>query len=678
MGDDGVDTTAGGALPMGPFSRRRFLRTAGALGALAGLQRLSPAYALTPGRFSGPAAAGESARAAADGVDLLIRETPFGFGGRRAVATTINGTIPGPLLRFREGDDVTIRVTNQLKEDTSIHWHGLLVPNPMDGVPGVNFPGIHPGETFVYQFPLRQYGTYWYHSHSGLQEQVGHYGPLIIDPTEPEPFQYDREYVVMLSDWSFEDPHKILDNLKKQAAYYNFQRRTVGDFFSDVGRDGLRATIQDRLAWAKMRMSPIDISDVTGSTYTYLLNGLPPASNWTGLFRRGERVRLRFINAGAGSYFDVRIPGLEMTLVQFSGQHVQPVTFDEFRIEIAQTYDVIVQPTEDRAYTIFAESMDRSGYARGTLAPRAGMRGEIPKRRPRPTLTMMDMGMAHGDMGTGGHGGMDMSGGGSTPSAPMAGHDMPGTAGTAGTPQAAGAPSTGMAGHDMAGMASTGAAGGARGFAGQLRDGTIIRTSGLRAPGTIPEPVAHGSDQHGAANAAVPMQTTSRLHEPGAGLGEDGWRVLVYTDIKRLTPAPIFGPPVREIELHLTGNMERYMWSINGIPFAKAQDHIPLKHGERIRLTMVNDTMMAHPMHLHGVFMELENGHGPECPFVHTINVKPAERVSVLATPIDPGPWAFHCHVLFHMEEGMFRVFHVSEPGGPLTTVSGTPSGSSR
>nr|WP_291160452.1 copper resistance system multicopper oxidase [Gemmatimonas sp. UBA7669] len=599
----------------------------------------------------------------------------MGFAGRRSIATTINGSIPGPLLRFREGERANIHVTNRLREDTSIHWHGLLVPNAMDGVPGVNFSGIHPGQTFVYEFPLRQYGTYWYHSHSGFQEQLGHYGPLIIDPLEPEPFQYDREYVVMLSDWSFENPLKILDNIKKQRSYYNFQRRTVSDFFKDVDRVGLRATIADRWEWGKMRMSPIDISDVTGSTYTYLLNGLPPASNWTGLFRRRERVRLRFINAGAGSYFDVRIPGLEMTLVQASGQHVQPVTFDEFRIEIAQTFDVIVQPTEDRAYTIFAESMDRSGHARGTLAPRAGMTAEVPKRRPRPTLGMMDMGMA---MRMGGHGelampGMDMSGVQTSArpaaDATMAGMDMPATA-----PKLAAAAVSGHAGHDMSSMPGMGASGGRGAFEGTLRDGTIIRASNLRAPGTIPEPVIHAGSTHGSASAGTAMETRSRLSEPGAGLGEDGWRVLVWTDVKRLTPAETFGPPAREIELHLTGNMERYMWSINGIKYSDAPDPIPLKHGERIRLTIVNDSMMAHPMHLHGVFMELKNGHGPECPCVHTVNVKPAERVSLLATPVDPGPWAFHCHVLFHMDLGMFRVFQVSEPDGSMTVGEGGAS----
>lgn len=663
------------ALPS--VTRRRFLHAAGAFGAMAGLPRLGPAAPMPALPDWSRKHANAASQALAGRVDLRIEKTPFGIAGRRGVATSINGTVPGPLLRFREGETATIHVTNRLEEDTSIHWHGLLVPNAMDGVPGVNFPGIRPGQTFIYEFPLRQYGTYWYHSHSGFQEQLGHYGPLIIDPIEPEPFEYDREYVVMLSDWTFEDPLRILDNLKKNSTFYNYQRRTVGDFFRDVERAGVRATIADRMAWSKMRMSPIDIADVTGSTYTYLLNGLPAAANWTGLFRPGERVRLRFINAGAGSYFDVRIPGLEMTLVQASGQHVQPVAIDEFRIEIAQTYDVIVQPTEDRAYTIFAESMDRSGYTRGTLAPRAGMSAPIPMRRPRPTLTMLDMGMA---MGMGGHGGMAMPGmdmggapasGSSKPAGDMPGMDMGGQSKQGASVTAPAMAGHDMAGHDMAAKSGVGSTAASGSFAGRLRDGTIIRTADLRAPGTIPEPVMHGGDTHGSASAATAMETRSRLHEPGAGLGEDGWRVLVYTDLKRLTPAPMFGPPAREVELHLTGNMERYMWSINGVKFSDAPDPIRLKHGERIRLTIVNDTMMAHPMHLHGVFMELENGHGAECPLLHTINVKPAERVSLLATPVDPGPWAFHCHVLFHMDLGMFRVFHVSEPNGPLTTSEG-------
>jgi CopA family copper-resistance protein len=457
----------------GTVSRRGFLQTASAALLVAGLDRLTPAYAqrLTR-RLTAPGPLADPSMPAV--IDLAIRETPIEIAGRRASATTINGTIPGPLLRFREGSDTVIRVVNGMREDTSLHWHGIIVPNAMDGVPGVNFPGIRPGETFEYRFPLHQYGTYWYHSHSGLQEQTGVYGPLIIDPAEPEPFQYEREFVVVLSDWSFENPYTVLDKIKKKADYYQYNKQTVGDFFRAVDEHGWRVAIRDRAAWAKMRMSPVDLSDITGATYTYLMNGLAPDTNWTALFQPGERVRLRFINAGAGSNFDVRIPGLPMTVVQVSGQHIQPVATDEFRIGIAETYDVIVTPSGDRAYTIFAESSDRSGYARGTLTAHTGMTAAIPKLRLRPLLTMMDMGMAMDEMGTDSHGSMP---GMQMPAEPSAPAPM---------------------------------------------------VNGFRAPGTLPEPTKHGPGNHGPANAAVPEITRSRLNEPGTGLGDDGWRVLTY------------------------------------------------------------------------------------------------------------------------------------------------------
>jgi CopA family copper-resistance protein len=596
------------------LSRRSFLQSSSAALLIAGLDRLTPAYAQRLTRRASLVTGATPSGAAQAVIDLAIRETPIEIAGRRASATTINGTIPGPLLRFRQGEEALIRVTNGMREDTSLHWHGIIVPNAMDGVPGVNFPGIRPGETFHYRFPLDQNGTYWYHSHSGLQEQTGVYGPLIIDPSELEPFQYEREFVVVLSDWSFENPYAVLDKIKKQSTYYQYNRQTVGDFFREVDELGWRVAIRDRAAWAKMRMSPVDLSDITGATYTYLMNGLAPDTNWTALFRPGERVRLRFINAGAGSNFDVRIPGLPMTVVQVSGQYIQPVMADEFRIGIAETYDVIVTPNGEQAHTIFAESSDRTGYARGTLTPRAGMTAPVPKLRPRPLLTMMDMGMIMDEMGTdmpemGAHGGMP---GMNMPAAPA-------------TP----APMVG----------------------------------GFRAPGTLPEPTKHGPSNHGPGNAAVPEITRSRLGEPGTGLGDDGWRVLTYADLRSLERRPdALQPPVREIELHLTGNMERYMWSINGKKYSEAPEPIPITRGERIRLTMVNDTMMPHPMHLHGMWMELENGALGEIPRVHTILVKPAERVSVLTTPHEDGPWAFHCHVLLHMEMGMFRVVQVNGP----------------
>jgi len=627
-----------GAGPLGAaFSRRGFLGTAGALGALAGLQALLPDYARAFSRGRGPQ--GLQPRMV-DGLavyDLEIANTRVEIAGRRADAITINGTVPGPLLHLYEGQEALLRVHNRLDEDTSIHWHGLILPPEMDGVPGVSFPGIPAGTTFEYRFPLRQYGTYWYHSHSGLQEQIGHYAPLIIHPAGGYPYQFDREYTIVLSDWTFENPYRVLANLKKQGNYYNMRRRTLVDFFRDAAEHGLRETIQERLMWAEMRMDATDLMDVTGATYTYLMNGLAPADNWTGLFRPGERVLVHVVNAAADSYFDVRIPGLPMTIVQASGQYVQPVETDEFRIAIAETYDFIVQPTEDRAYTVYAESMDRTGYARGTLAPREGMEASVPAQRPRPVLTMADMGMDHG---TTGHGGMDH---GPSPagSAPVARMDQ------GGVPA-----SQGHAGHgaveppEQARYAIAG----------------IIRTSGLRAPGTLPGMLEHEPDTHGPGNAAVPMMVQSRLSEPGIGLGDDGWRVLAYTDLRALAPPAEFRAPDREIEIHLTGNMERFMWSIDGVEFNRAEP-IRFFHGERVRLTMVNDTMMNHPMHLHGMWMELENGHGEMIPRVHTVNVKPAERISLLITADAPGRWAFHCHVLYHMEVGMFRVVDVLLPG---------------
>ncbi len=602
---------------MKELTRRDFLQALTALGISTGIEMLLPAYARPRPHVQAP----RRLIGAPVTYDLTIAETPIRIGARKATATTINSTVPGTLLRFREGDEVILRVTNRLKEDTSIHWHGLLVPFNMDGVPGVSFPGIKPGETFTYRFRLRQHGTYWYHSHSGLQEQTGIYGPLIIDPAE-EPYPYDREYVIVLSDWTFENPHRVLARLRKYPGYYNFQRCTLASLPEKAKEMGFWKVLKDRLSWRRMRMSATDIVDITGATYTYLINGHAPEDNWTALFKPGERVRLRFINAAAGSIFDVRIPGLPMTVIQADGQYVQAVTVDEFRIGIAETYDVIVTPREAQAYTIFAESMDRSGYARATLAPREGMEGPIPPLRKRPLRTHADMGMVHE-----GHASMDHEAlAEPTDHHAHGGHDH-------------------HAGHAM-------------------MDGAG------QSPGMPPAPKPHGSDTHGPGNAAVPMITRSRLHEPGVGLGEDGWRVLVYTDLKSLHPREDFRPPTREIELHLTGNMERFLWGIDGKTYSEAPKPIRLRYGERVRLTLVNDTMMEHPMHLHGMWMELENGHGRHIPRKHTILVKPAERLSVLITPDEPGPFVFHCHILYHMEMGMFRVFEVSEPETATQTSS--------
>jgi len=596
-----------------------------ALGMLKGLESIFPSYAWT----SMSNAAIQTPEISGNVINLTIAETPFRVDNLNATAVTVNGTVPGPLIRLQEGQNVTLKVTNHLKEASSIHWHGILLPPDMDGVPGVSFAGIEPGTTFVYQFPVKQSGTYWYHSHSGGQEQSGVYAPMIIDPIEPDPIQYDREYVVILSDWSFESAEQMIAKLKKQSDYFNYQQRTLGEFFLDLKQKGWSATFDNYLAWARMRMDPTDLGDVTSHAYTYLMNGLSPATNWTGLFNPGERVRLRFIQVGVMTFQDVRIPGLKMTVVQADGQNVQPIEVDEFRIGPAETYDVIVEPTEERAYTIFAETMDRSGYARGTLAPHPGMSAAVPQRRPRPLRTMDDMGMdmsgmqmdnmevkaEHKSMHK--HG-VDMKI--ENPKLPSVEHHIPGM-------------------HDMEQM--------------------LAQVNRSEIPGSTP--VKHGPDDHGTGNQVVPDSTRSRLDEPGIGLGEDGRRVLVYTDLKSLYPYPDQRKPERELELHLTGNMERYMWSFDGKKYSDAKEPVHFNYGERLRWTFVNDTMMEHTMHLHGMWMHLENGAGEYLPRKHTVLVKPAERVSVAITADAPGRWAFHCHLLLHMDVGMFRVVEVSD-----------------
>lgn len=654
------------------LSRRDFVRTTGVLGAAAGLVTLLPAYARADALPRRTGAGHDLHPRMEDGVavyDLEIAETPVTIAGRRTKAVTLNGTVPGPLLHLFEGQESLLRVTNRLHEDTSVHWHGLILPPEMDGVPGISFAGIAPGQTFEYRFPLKQYGTYWYHSHSGGQEQSGLYAPLVIHPEGGYPYQFDREVVVVLSDWTFEGPHKVLDRLKKQGNYYNMQRRTLGDFFRDVRRYGFMPTVRERMMWLDMRMDPTDILDVTGATYTYLMNGMAPGDNWTSLFKPGEKVLVHVINAAADTFFDVRVPDLPMTIVQVSGQYVQPVETDEFRIGIAETYDFILEPGE-RPYAIFAETMDRSGYARGTLTPREGWNAPIPQRRRRPLLTMNDMGMG-GMHGMGDMPGMDMGGASAAPSMP--GMDMGGGS----TPPATMA--AGQGGHaGMAGMSAGGAGmGGMTGMGGapdpngdQARWASITtRTKGLRPPGTLPGMMEHEPGNHGPENGAVPMMVSSRLTEPGSGLGQDGWRVLRYTELRSLEPRTPFRAPTREIEIHLTGNMERFMWSIDGVPFDQAEP-IRMDYGERIRLTMVNDTMMNHPMHLHGMWMELENGQGEFIPRVHTVFVKPAERLSLLIEVDAPGRWAFHCHVMYHMEVGMMRVVEVSQPGQSILTAA--------
>lgn len=557
--------------------------------------------------------------------DLFIGETPVNITGAARTAMTINGSLPGPILRWREGDTVTLRVRNRLKEDTSIHWHGIILPANMDGVPGLSFHGIAPDGMYEYKFKVNQNGTYWYHSHSGLQEQVGVYGALVIDAKEPEPFSYDRDYVVLLSDWTDENPTRVLAKLKKQSDYYNQHKRTVGDFIDDVSEMGWSAAVADRKMWAEMKMSPTDLADVSGYTYTYLMNGQAPDGNWTGIFKPGEKIRLRFINASAMTYFDVRIPGLKMTVVAADGQHVKPVSVDEFRVAVAETYDVIVEPDSKQAYTVFAQSMDRTGYARGTLAVQEGLSAPVPSPDPRPLIAMGDMGMDHGSMGGMDHGsmaGMDQGN--------MAGMDH-------------GSMQGGMAGMDhsqMAGMDHSNMAGMA-GMAGNMQ--------------------AHPASETN--NPLVDMQTmtpTHKLDDPGIGLRDNGRRVLTYSDLRSTFPDPDGREPSRTIELHLTGHMEKFSWSFDGIKFSDAEP-LRLKYGERVRITLVNDTMMTHPIHLHGMWSDLEDANGNFLVRKHTIDMPPGSKRSYRVTADALGRWAYHCHLLLHMEMGMFREVRVDE-----------------
>ena len=521
-------------------------------------------------------------------LDLGIERTRITVDGVTSDAIAIGGSVPAPTLRWREGEEVVIHVTNRLDEPTSIHWHGLLLAGVMDGAPGFNgFSAIEPGDTYTYRFRLRQSGTYWYHSHSGMQEQAGMYGAIVIDPSEREPIRYDRDYVVVLSDHTQENPMRVYRNLKADSEYYNQGRRTLFDFFDDADRDGFGAAFRNRLDWGEMRMDPTDLADVTG--YAFLVNGKGPQDNWTALFTPGDRVRLRIINASAMSFFDVRIPDLPMTVVAADGQYVVPVPVDEFRFGVGETYDVIVHPRDDRAYTLFAEPIDRSGYARATLATRPGVAGEIPPQRPRTILTMADMGMAHGDMD---HGGMD--------------HGA------------------------MDGRASP--------------DGIDHAAMGHVMP-TADGPIAMDGDDGrplGWADASTP---------PGA-------RALSYNDLRSLSANPDLREPTREIELQLTGIMERYIWTLDGERFGDG-DPVRVSYGDRVRLRFVNRTMMAHPMHLHGMFMELENGQTDRRPLKHVVMVPPGRTASVVLTADEPGDWPFHCHLLYHMAAGMMTRFIV-------------------
>ncbi|CAH1387968.1 Copper resistance protein A [Candidatus Nitrotoga sp. M5] len=540
--------------------------------------------------------------------DLTVDKVIIDTGDFQKEGIGYNGKSPGPVLRFQEGEDVTINVTNNLDESTSIHWHGLILPFQMDGVPKISFPGIEPGETFTYKFPIIQSGTYWFHSHSGFQEPDGAYGAIVIEPEKRDPYRFDKDYVVQFTDAHPHSGSRILRNLKMSADYYNRQQQTLGDFFADVSKNGLKATVDDRMAWGDMRMMKTDIEDVQG--FTPLINGKGPEQNWTGLFEPKERIRLRLINSSAMTYFDVRIPGLKMTVVAADGNNVQPVTVDELRLGVAETYDVIVRPMDDKAYTIFGASMGRTAYARATLAPREGMVAEIPEMTKAPLLTMADMGMDHGNME-----GMDHSS---------------------------------MKGMDHSSMKDM--------------DHSKMKSMDHSNMKEMDHSNMKGMDH----SSMMGMeQEKDSFYANGSGLvptAANGGKFLSYADLKAQKPLYEDREATREIELRLTGNMERYIWSINGVKYEDA-DPVVLQYGERVRFKFINETMMTHPMHLHGMWSILDVGAGKWDPAKHTISVAPGTTV-YSETEVDaPGQWAFHCHLSFHMDAGMFRKIVVE--GGP-------------
>ncbi|EPH36674.1 Multicopper oxidase [Acinetobacter guillouiae MSP4-18] len=615
---------------------------------------------------------------------LSIDEGIVNVTGKPVKRITVNGQFPAPLLEFEEGDEAVIRVKNNLKnQDSSIHWHGLLLPGIMDGVPGFNgYNGIKPNEEFVYKFKVRQSGTYWYHAHSKGQEQDGLYGSLVIYPKNKKPLaaheRTDRDYVVMLSDFHEQTSDQIQKNLKVSAEYYQNRRETLGDVWKQLQRDGLKATWSDRKMWNQMRMLKTDMSDVTG--YTFLVNGKTPEQNWTGLFKPNEKVRLRFVNASAMSFFDVRIPQLKMTLVSADGQPVKPVNVDEFRIGTAETYDVIVEPKTNH-YQIEAESIDRSGFAIGTLHNELTAKSaaiHMPAARPRAVLTMEDMGghggggMDHSKMSMGDMSGMDhskmnvkdMQG---MDHSKMNANDMQGIDHSKmNANEMQGMDHSKMNANEMQGMDHS------KMNADDMQgmDHSKMNADDMQGMdhSKMNADAMQGMD-HSKMNANDTQAMDHSQHNNSLAVQKNdqavyGWanastpqgdKALQYSDLKSLTPQPDTRDATSELVIRLGGTMERYVWTINGKKFSDAEP-LKVKYGERIRIKFINDSMMAHPMHLHGMFMQLENGQpAVDMPNKHTIVVPPAKTVTALLTADELGEWAIHCHLLYHMSAGMMN-----------------------
>ena len=628
------------------IDRRRLLRGAAFAGSGLAFAAWMPAWAQSVS--SGLAA--PLPTVSGEDITLRIARQTMTIDGKPSRAIGINGTVPAPLIRLREGQNVRLHVVNDLDEDSSIHWHGLLVPSRFDGVPGVSFPGIKPRSTFTYEFQIRQSGTYWYHSHSGFQEQLGHYGPIVIDPAGADPVQSDREHVIVLSDHSPLSPEAIFRRLKVDPGSFNFQRQTLAGLLA--GKD---QPLKDRVDWGRMRMDPTDISDATGSAYAYLVNGQGPADNWTALFTPGQRVRLRIINASSMTTFNVRIPGLTLTIVQADGQNVMPVVVDEFQIGVAETYDAIVSPVEDRAYTLVGEAIDRSGMARATLAPRAGMAAEVPPLRKRPLASMKDMGM---DMP--GMEGMDMSGGmsarGVDPTAERNASARLAAHGAGVLPSMAPEPDAmPVMDHSVMPGMEHGPAGGVAGRHG----GAATHMASMKTRDFSNAPQV----KKGPGVQTISPMPMDRTGERGQGLEDVGHKVLVYKDLMALTPNPDIRAPSRSLDIHLTGNMERFMWSFDGVKMSDTMEPIAFVEGERVRINLINDTMMSHPIHIHGHFFELVTGHGDHAPRKHTVIVQPGGKVTWDFTADAVGDWAFHCHLLYHMAAGMMRVVSVRSRG---------------